>query len=149
MVAWGREMRESHDRMRQALAVAQQSVAEAEISGRDVLRDLLLFCRGFCVALTGHHEGEDRTLFPAIVAQHPHLRETIRYLEQDHSMMAHLLGDLQKAVDRAAAPAEVDRHLEGLAAIMESHFRYEERQLLGVLQELDLEAAVSEAFGPL
>ncbi len=51
-----------------------------------VARDLLLFCRGFCVALTGHHEGEDRTLFPAIAAAHPELADTIRYLQQDRAI---------------------------------------------------------------
>ncbi|WP_206080166.1 hypothetical protein [Propioniciclava coleopterorum] len=30
--------------------------------------------------------------------------------------------------------------LDGLAAIMESHFRYEERELLGILATLDLDA---------
>jgi len=64
-------------------------------------------------------------------------------------MIAHLLGGLQQAVDRSAAPAELDRHLEGIAAIMESHFRYEERQLLSVLETLELEADVPDVLGPL
>ena len=64
-------------------------------------------------------------------------------------MMAHLLGGLQQAVDSGAGPNELGRHLEGLAAIMESHFRYEERQLLHVLDSLELDAEVSAAYGPL
>ena len=32
---------------------------------------------------------------------------------------------------------------------MESHFRYEERQLLTVLASLDLDAAVPDMLGPL
>ena len=64
-------------------------------------------------------------------------------------MIAHLLGGLQSAVDRAAGPDEIDRHLEGLAAIMENHFRYEERQLLTVLDTLDLDADQGEVLGPL
>jgi hypothetical protein len=43
----------------------------------------------------------------------------------------------------------LDRHLEGVAAIMESHFRYEERQLLTVLETLSLDASPEEALGPL
>ncbi|XQE80598.1 hypothetical protein ACN24L_19175 [Streptomyces microflavus] len=64
-------------------------------------------------------------------------------------MIAHLLGGLSAAVDRAASPEELDRHLEGIAALMENHFRYEERQLLAVLETLELSAAPGEVLGPL
>ena len=37
----------------------------------------------------------------------------------------------------------------GVAAIMESHFRYEERQLLAVLETLALDADPEAVFGPL
>lgn len=141
-------MREVHDRLREALRVTREAVAEGDPAGA-ATRDLLLFCHGFCTALGAHHEGEDRELFPAIAAAHPHLRETLRRLEQDHSMIAHLLGGLQQAVDHRAGPIELDRHLEGIAAIMESHFGYEERQLLTVLETLDLQAEVRSVFGPL
>lgn len=125
--------------------MTRQAVAD----GEPAARDLLLFCHGFCTALTAHHEGEDRDLFPAIAQRHPELRETLHYLRQDHSMIAHLLGGLQAAVARAAPPGELDRHLEGLAAIMESHFRYEERRLLTVLETLALDADPDAVLGPL
>ncbi|CAM3284957.1 hypothetical protein STAL104432_18735 [Streptomyces albus] len=64
-------------------------------------------------------------------------------------MIAHLLGGLREAVDRAAPPDELDRHLEGVAALMENHFRYEERQLLTVLETLELAAGAEEMLGPL
>jgi len=141
-------MRRVHDRLREALEVTRQAVAAGE-PAQPATRDLLLFCHGFCAALTGHHEGEDRDLFPAIARQHPELRDTLYYLRQDHSMIAHLLAGLQAAVDRAAPPAELDRHLEGLAAIMESHFRYEERQLAAVLETLALDVDPRAVLGPL
>lgn len=81
--------------------------------------------------------------------QHPELPETLRHLRQDHSMIEHLLGGLQAVVTRAASLAELGRHLEGLAAIMESHFRYEERQLLTVLETLALDADPDIVLGPL
>lgn len=148
MTAWAREMRQVHDRLRRALEVTRDAVHDG-IAAEAATRDLLLFCRGFCEALTLHHTGEDRTLFPAVVAAHPELSEVIGRLEQDHSMINHLLGGLRAAVTSGAPPADLDRHLEGLAAIMESHFRYEERQLLGVLETLDLTADVAQAYGPL
>ncbi|ROP28410.1 hemerythrin domain-containing protein [Couchioplanes caeruleus] len=148
LVAWSRELRSVHDRLRQALAVTRQALADGE-PAEPATRDLLLFCHGFCAALTAHHEGEDRHLFPAIAEQYPQLRDTLHYLRQDHSMIAHLLAGLQAAVARGAAPAELHRHLEGVAAIMESHFRYEERQLLTVLETLALDADPYAVLGPL
>ncbi|MEE6260808.1 hemerythrin domain-containing protein [Plantactinospora sonchi] len=148
LVAWSRELRRVHERLREALRVTRQAVADGA-PAEPATRDLLLFCHGFCTALTAHHEGEDRDLFPAIAEQHPELRETLRRLRQDHSMIDHLLAGLQAAVDRAASPAELDRHLDGVAAIMESHFRYEERQLLTVLETLALDADPAAVLGPL
>jgi hypothetical protein len=130
------------------LVVTREALGGDE-STLSAARDLLLYCRGFCVALDGHHRGEDRHLFPAIAASYPHLRPVLRALERDHSMIAHLLGGLQAAIDRSATAAELSDHLEGIAAIMESHFRYEERQLLTILETLDLPASVTEVFGPL
>ena len=145
LVAWSTELRSVHERLRKALSITQDALASGEPPGRD----LLLFCRGFCAALTGHHKGEDRELFPAIAAQHPELQDTLRKLEQDHSMIAHLIGGPQTAVDTAASPDELSWHLEGIAAIMESHFRYEERQLLAILDTLALDADPLKVLGPL
>ncbi|MFD0772947.1 hemerythrin domain-containing protein [Streptomonospora algeriensis] len=148
LVAWSRELRLVHARLREALSATREAL-DAGDPAAPAARELLLYCRGFCTALTGHHEGEDRELFPAIAAQHPELRETLRHLEQDHSMIAHLISGLQEAVDRSASPAELDERLEGVAAIMESHFRYEERRLLAVLETLALDAAPDRVLGPL
>lgn len=70
-------------------------------------------------ALTGHHEGEDREVFLSVAQQYPGLLEILRYLQRDHSMIAHLLARLHSAVERSASPGELQRHLEGVAAIME------------------------------
>ncbi|MET8115615.1 hemerythrin domain-containing protein [Streptomyces prasinus] len=148
LVAWSQELRRVHSRLREALSVTRASLADGT-PGKATTHELLLYCHGFCTALDGHHQGEDRTLFPAVAAAYPKLRPVLRSLEQDHSMIAHLLGGLRNAVDRAAPPEELDQHLEGIAAIMENHFRYEERQLLTVLETLELAAAPEEALGPL
>ena len=137
-----------HERLRQALAVTRAEVA-AGSAAVDAGLDMLVFCHGFCTALDGHHRGEDRTLFPAVAAAHPELRPTLRALEQDHSMIAQLIGGLRTAADRGGTPAQLGRHLEGIAAIMESHFRYEERALRQVLETLDLPADPTDVLGPL
>ncbi|MFG2683105.1 hemerythrin domain-containing protein [Streptomyces sp. NPDC048392] len=105
--------------------MTRESLADGT-PGEAATRELLLYCHGFCAALDGHHRGEDRTLFPAVEAEHRELRAVLR--QQDHSVIVHLIGGLRAAVDRTAPPEELDRHIEGIAAIMENHFRYEERQ---------------------
>lgn len=145
LVAWHRELIAAHERLRAALQLAQGSVGDQ----RQPHRDLLLYCLGFCTALGGHHRSEDANLFPELSARHPALRETITKLTQDHSMIAYLLAQLENAIRSDASPQQLGGHLEGIAAIMESHFRYEERQLLDVLTTLELDAGVETVLGPL
>ena len=150
LIAWHRELSAAHTRLRAALQLAQDSLTDSHLADpHRASRDLLLYCLGFCAALGGHHRSEDARLFPELVGRHPELDETIAYLKQDHSMIAYLLAGLQNAVGRSATPAELDRHLEGIAAIMESHFRYEERQLASVLEILILDADPQDTLGPL
>ena len=148
LVAWNLELTRAHAALRRALAVAADALSRGE-STPSAARDLLLYCRGFCIALDGHHRGEDRHLFPAVAASYPHLRPVLRALEQDHSVIAHLLNGLQAAIDRSADVTELSGHVEGIAAIMENHCRYEEKQLLAILQTLDLPASATEVLGPL
>lgn len=141
-------MRAVHERLRKALRVTQNALEDGT-DASTATRDLLLFCHGFCAALTKHHEGEDSELFPAIAKAHPELSETLRKLTQDHSMISYLITGLEAAVSREATSAELLQHVEGVGAIMENHFRYEERQLLSVLEQLELNADPREVLGPL
>jgi hypothetical protein len=147
LIAWSHEFREVHARLREALPVTRSPVGDGA-SGEAATRGLLLFCHGFCAALDSHHQAEDRTLFPAIAAAHPELHQVLRSPEQDHSMIVDLLDGLRAAVDGNASLDELDHHLDGVAAVMENHFRYEERQLLTVLDTLGLDADPGEVLGP-
>lgn len=151
LIAWSHELRRVHARLREALEVTREAAYAADdpAGARAVTRELLLFCHGFCVALTGHHTGEDQQLFPAIAAEHPQLADTLRYLQQDHTMIEHLIGALRQAAERDVSTEELVRHLDGLGAIMESHVRYEERELLAVLESLALDADPDDVLGPL
>lgn len=136
-----------HARLRQALELVRAGL-DASVGGGTV-DDLLLHCRGFCAALSTHHSAEDAVLFPAIVAAHPHLAPTLARLTQDHSMLERLLTALRAAADRSASDDELARHLEGIEAIMASHFGFEERALAEVLETLDLERDATAVLGPL
>nr|WP_055509024.1 hemerythrin domain-containing protein [Nonomuraea pusilla] len=147
LVAWNLELRAAHRRLRRALRLARESLEASDTASARA--DLLLYCKGFCAALDGHHVREDAGLFPELSARHPSLRPTIAKLQQDHEMIAMLLGRFDRAITSDAAPGELAVHLDGLSAIMESHFRYEERELLGVLAALDLDADPHDLLGPL
>jgi len=148
LTAWDRELRAAHARLRAALAATREAL-EAGTPAPEASSDLLLFCVGFCAALDGHHRSEDRTLFPAVQTEHPELEDVIGRLMQDHAMLSQLLGSLRAAVEKDADADAVRRHLDGVGALMESHFRYEERQLLEPLRALTLPSAVPDVLGPL
>lgn len=155
LVAWDRELRRVHARLRDALQVARESVEDVAAGGPDApTRDLLLFCTGFCQALDGHHRSEDDVVLPGLLDAAPELADVMGQLMRDHSVLSHLLGELQRAVDAGHAAGAHDanalhRHLDGIEAVMETHFRYEEKRLLPALADLALAASPRAALGPL
>ncbi|MFC7876539.1 hemerythrin domain-containing protein [Isoptericola sp. NPDC057391] len=158
LVAWGQELLAVHARLRDALEVAREAVATADGAASradgDPRRLLGLYCHGFCQALEGHHRGEDDNVFTALLDLRPDLAGVVAELQRDHRMLDHLLGELSRAVDADADAATLERHLDGIDAVMETHFRYEEKRLVDALDEPALAAALSgtdrrAALGPL
>ena len=148
LVAWRRQLLQAHERLRLALSTAQRAARDgADVA--DASRDLPLYCHGFCLALDGHHRGEDALLFPALVEQYPAATRVVSMLRQDHDRIASLLTGFDSAARSGESPASLALHLEGLAAIMESHFRFEERELEPLLDQLELDADPAVVFGPL
>src|SRR5690606_4214763 len=92
-----------------------------------------------------------RRCSPALRRQRPELAEAINSLLQDHSMIDHLLGGLRKVLDSSdSTSADVTQHLDGISAVMETHFRYEEKVLAAALDELaDPDLDLLTALGPL
>jgi hypothetical protein len=121
-VGYGRQLIEIHDRLRESLQTLRE--------GHDA--DLGLHCLAFCAAVTRHHTGERTGVFPALARQYPQLREVLAGLERDHQMIATLL---RRLAELAADPdrTRIERELDGLAAILESHLSWEERRLVAAL----------------
>ncbi len=100
---------------------------------------LLTHCLAFCTALTNHHQGEDDGLFAQLLHEHPDLAPTIAKLVEDHGFIAAILTRVRDLAQQAATgsqdadPETIGRELDGLAAIMESHFGYEERAIAAAL----------------
>lgn len=143
IAALGTELIEIHLRLREELDQLREDVDAhlAGATGRSGGRpgDLRLHCLAFCSALSGHHTDEDSGTFPALAERHPELRPVLEQLEHDHQMVAGILRNLQELVDGIAddpGPGEATRvrgELDGLTALLESHFAYEEKKLVAVL----------------
>ncbi|MEP6563168.1 MAG: hemerythrin domain-containing protein [Nakamurella sp.] len=151
VTAWGLEMRAVHQRLRDTLQFAREAVEDGSETD-SLAKNLELFCWGFCGALTGHHGSEDATLFPLLLRRAPELAGTVQKLVQDHNMLALLIGDLEFALAATSEQAILLRHLDGIEAVMETHFRFEEKQLVEVLDEMaDLIGSLNRTalFGPI
>jgi len=109
-----------------------------EISAGDGLGpgDLLGHCLSFCRAVQAHHTGEDTGLFPALQAAAPELTPVIVKLAEDHTLVAGILQQVRELLAKPAGPDKLRRELDGLTAILESHFAFEERRLAAALDAL-------------
>ena len=79
-------------------------------------------------------------MFGELLLVRPDLRNVVRKLADDHQMIAGILasvGDLAREATGAAPGRRevIGRELGGLAAIMESHFGYEERAISDAIDD--------------
>jgi hypothetical protein len=134
--ALGDELVRIHDALRADLARLRTGDAEPG-------RPLPVHCLAFCEALTRHHTGEDAGAFPALAAAFPDLRPLLDKMAEDHVLIAGIVARVAELAREQATgrsprlPAELD----GLSAIMESHFSFEERRIREALDALDGSAA--------
>jgi hypothetical protein len=142
--AFGQQLVEVHIWLREQLEDLRDGIDDY-FAGTGVLpRDLRLHCLTFCSALTRHHTGEDGGAFPVVADEFPELRAVITELKTDHNRIDWILGNLGKLLDALpdepdpATEARVRAEMEGLAAIMETHFVYEEKKIVAVLNAMDV-----------
>lgn len=141
-----------HQALRNRLASLRAEAAGNAGAPDDLLRhDLLSHCLGFCAAIHTHHSGEDGQLLPALRAAEPSLAPVIDKLIEDHGLFAGILqkiGELMDPASMRAEPAALVRELDGLTAILESHFSFEERRIAAALDTLGPGAWSAEVFAP-
>lgn len=134
LTAWGRELRLVHQELRTQVDRVRERAQRGD-TDTDLSAELRLFCHGFCGTLTRHHIAEDQRLFPHVLARHPGLAAVVDRLMEDHRLLAALIDDLDTAI-RGRSTDGILRHVDGISAIMESHFGYEERQLTALLDTM-------------
>lgn len=141
LAALGAELIEIHDRLRQDLADLRSDV-ERYFDGGDRPRRLKAHCLAFCSALRAHHTGEDVGAFPLLRREYPELAPLIAKMAEDHQLVSGLLEQFEHVLSGLTADpdaAEIRRvrgELDGLSAILESHFSFEEREIVEALNSL-------------
>lgn len=95
-------------------------------------------CLALCEGLTHHHTGEDAAIFPALGRSHPHLRETLARLGEEHLVVGRIKDELVALLSGigAADPERFRAELARMSAELEAHLDYEEEALLPVLADI-------------
>lgn len=142
LTAFGNLLIDVHLWLRGELDRLREDV-DAHLDGRGGRpRDLRAHCLTFCSVVRRHHTAEDGGAFPVLAERFPDLRPVLAQLERDHHLVDELLHKLEELLgglgpDRdPAAARRVRGELDGLVALLESHFRYDERRLVGALNSL-------------
>ncbi|TCC46795.1 hemerythrin domain-containing protein [Kribbella capetownensis] len=125
---FGNQLVAFHDQLRDQIDVLREQDAPDG-------KDLLTHCLAFCGALTRHHTGEDEGAFMVLAEEYPDLRPVLEELARDHLIIAAALQRLENLAE--LDPAERKRELDTVAALMETHFTYEERKLVTALNGLE------------
>jgi Hemerythrin HHE cation binding domain len=133
-VAFSRQLRQAHHHLRDQLISIRAELGRFEHTETE----LPVRCLAFCSVLTTHHVGEDYGMFKELLDARPDLAPTIQNLIDDHAAIAAILLRVQALATQAkTTPADtlprLQRELDGLAAIAESHFGYEERAISAAL----------------
>ncbi|MGP3929069.1 hemerythrin domain-containing protein [Nonomuraea sp. KM88] len=144
LTALGTQLLEVHIWLREMLDDLQDGIDDY-FDGKGLpRRDLRAHCLSFCTALTRHHAGEDKGAFPAIAEEFPELRKVLSDLRSDHNQLDWLMGNLRKLLESLpehpdpATAVKVREEVGALSAVMQTHFVYEEKKLISVLNSMDV-----------
>jgi Hemerythrin HHE cation binding domain len=119
LTAYGTQLILTHARLRDMLDDLRDGIYPGD--------ELATHCIAFCDALSEHHTDEDVNIFPVLAARHPELGEFLTQLRHDHAIISGLVHGVRQDDPQA---------LSALAAVMETHFRGEEKRLVEVLNEI-------------
>ncbi|MEE1825294.1 hemerythrin domain-containing protein [Streptomyces sp. BE20] len=124
------QLARAHDELRRLITGIRTDLGHRRLSDDT----LVTHCLAFCAALESHHRGEDDGMFSHLLRERPDLAPTVAKLVEDHGMISSILsrvGELAHRATESRGPAldAIGRELDGLAAVMESHFGYEERAI--------------------
>jgi hypothetical protein len=135
VVALSLQLAQAHQALRRQIVELRAGLGQRRLSDDA----LVTHCLAFCDTLTSHHRGEDEGMFSQLLLGRPDLSATVANLVEDHGLIATILSRVRELADMAAGSRggleAIGREIDGLAAIMESHFGYEERAISRALDD--------------
>ncbi|MFC6089669.1 hemerythrin domain-containing protein [Saccharothrix lopnurensis] len=139
-MAFGNQLVQAHIALRERLEELGDHLEEHLAGERGRSIDLRTHCLSFCAAVTTHHTAEDDGAFPVLAREHPELRPVLDELGRDHRIVTDALRELAGLVERAGedgvSALVLRTELDSVAALLETHFTYEERRLADALSGL-------------
>ncbi|MFI6965742.1 nitroreductase/quinone reductase family protein [Streptomyces sp. NPDC050255] len=95
-------------------------------------------CLAFCQALEFHHTSEDDHLFPGIARYHPELGAVFDRLRDEHRTVARIQNDLAALLAGVgiADPQRFRTELAAMSAELNTHFDYEEKEIVPLLADV-------------
>jgi hemerythrin-like domain-containing protein len=105
-----RKLRAEHDDMAKVLDVLEQEIASYRQDGRlnrDIVRDVLDYCRGY--AEVCHHPKEDLIYRKLRLAAQPAAINAVGDLLAEHETLSQLTDELEAALDNLLSDAAEDR----------------------------------------
>ena len=135
LAALGNQLVEIHLSLREDLARLRDELDSRPANDGARTRDLRTHCLMFCSSVRRHHTDEDAGTFPALAKQFPGLHPVLDELVRDHEQVAAMLERLEELLAETRTPA-ARAEMDGLAALLESHFVYEEKKLVAALNSL-------------
>ncbi|MFI0374346.1 hemerythrin domain-containing protein [Actinomadura sp. 1N219] len=142
LMAFGNQLIEVHIWLREELASLRENLDANDVDDAEARpRELRAHRLTFCTALNRHHSGEEDGAFPALAQQFPELLPVLDELRRDHQLVEESLQRLETllaGLGKESDPLAVRRELDSLAVLMETHFVYEEKRIVTVLNALDM-----------
>jgi alkanesulfonate monooxygenase SsuD/methylene tetrahydromethanopterin reductase-like flavin-dependent oxidoreductase (luciferase family) len=158
--AAGRHLIEVHDMLRAELTQVRDLVEQVSsgaltaADARSTVNAMALrqndwtmgaYCASYCTVIDHHHRLEDDGIFPHLRAAEPGLDPVILRLTAEHRVIHEVLGavdralvDLIRAGDVPADHAALQVAVDGLTDTLNSHFAYEEEQIVEPLARFGL-----------
>jgi iron-sulfur cluster repair protein YtfE (RIC family) len=150
--AFGNQLIEVHIWLREQLTALREDVDSYLDGHGERPGDLRAHCLMLCSAVSRHHTGEDDEAFPVLAGQFPQLEPVIAELRRDHQAVVAImdrLDELLAGLPTTPDPVRASRvraELDGLAALLESHFVYEEKRLVAALNSIGAGLLPPSAF---
>ena len=128
-MAFGNQLVQAHIALRERLDALRDGLADGAR-----VADLRSHCLSFCAAVERHHTAEDDGVFPVSAREYPELRPVLDELGRDHRIVSDALAAPGELGD--VDPVVLRRELDSVAALVETHFTYEERKIADLLSAL-------------